>query len=320
MSYEIFQIPNSGSLIDGKLSIAVSNVHVQESNIFSSATGSPNVSGSRHSRLITLLNQALEVDGRVDLLILPEVSVPHSYLPLMQRFCRMRQIGLIFGLEHRLISHERPASSDIGTAYNHVVTLLPNRQFGLFRTCHTHRRLKRHYAPGETRELLDRRVALPSGPREPYPLFHWRGVYLTVFNCYELANVEDRSKFRSKIDFMVTVEWNPDTNYFSNLAESTARDLHCYFVQVNTSQYGDSRIVSPSKSDRMNLLRTKGGKNETLLVGELNIEALRQFQSLAPSGQSGHDHFKMTPPDFSLDEIDNRVANRRPFDSPNLDS
>jgi hypothetical protein len=314
MSYEVFQIPNSGSPIDGKLSIAVSNVHVRETDIFASATGAPNVSDSRHSRLITLLNRALEIDGRVDLIILPEVSIPHSYLPLMQRFCRLRQVGLIFGLEHRLVDHERPTSSDLGTAYNHVVTLLPNRQFGLFRTCNTHLRLKRHYAPGETHELLDRRIALPSRPREPYPLFHWRGVYFTVFNCYELANVEDRSRFRSKIDFMVTVEWNLDTNYFSNLAESTARDLHCYFIQVNTSQYGDSRIVSPGKTDQMNLLRTKGGKNETLLVGDIDIAALRQFQSLAPSGQAGSGHFKMTPPDFSLEEIDNRVANLRPFD------
>jgi len=174
--------------------------------------------------------------------------------------------------------------------------------------------LKRHYAPAETHELINRRIALPSAPRQPYPLFHWRGAYFTVFNCYELANIEDRSRFRSKIDFMVTVEWNLDTNYFSNIAESSARDLHCYFVQVNTSQYGDSRIVSPSKTEYMNLLRTKGGKNETLLVGDIDISALRQFQSLAPFGQEGHGHFKMTPPDFCHHEIDNRIANGPPLD------
>ncbi len=122
--------------------------------------------------------------------------------------------------------------------------------------------------------------------------------------------------FRSKIDFMVTAEWNADTNYFSNIAESSARDLHCYFVQVNTAQYGDSRIVSPSKTNMMNLLRTKGGKNETLLIQDLDIASLRTFQTLATSGQSADDRFKITPPNFSHVEVDNRIANLRPFDPP----
>ena len=311
MSYQVISVPNSGSLTNRRLTIAVSNIHVRESDIFSSAIGSPTISGERHQQITTLLNYAIETQYRVDLIVLPEVSVPHSYLSEMQRFCRLRQIGLIFGMEHRLIPEEKEHHTDLGTAYNHVVTLLPYRRNHWFKQCRTHIRLKRHYAPREEQELHNRRVCVPTDT-EPYPLFHWRGSYFTVFNCYELANVEDRALFRSKIDFMVTVEWNPDTNYFSNIAESSARDLHCFFIQVNTAQYGDSRIVSPSKSEKLNILRTKGGKNETLLIQDLNIGALRDFQLLAPSGQSADDRFKITPPNFNYDEIDLRVADQVP--------
>ena len=314
MSYEVIQIQNSGFLKNGKLSIAVSNVHVQEQNIYHSATGTPNASDERHSRLVKLLNRSLEEQPGVDLIILPEVSVPHSHLYLMQRFSRIHEIGIICGLEHRLVEHERPEPTNIGTGYNHVVTILPYRRFGVYRTCQTHTRLKRHYAPGEKQELLNRRVALPTTPKQPYPLFHWRGAYFTVFNCYELANVEDRALFRSKIDFMVTVEWNPDTNYFSNLAESTSRDLHCFFIQVNTSQYGDSRIVSPATTQQMDILRTKGGKNETLLIQDINIGALRAFQTLAPSGQRTDRSFKPIPPDFSHEEVAIRQTGQKPRD------
>lgn len=313
MSYETISVPNSGSMRDGMISIAVSNIHISASDTFASAEGSPNTSNIRYARITALLNSALATEHHIDLIVLPEVAIPHSYLEYMQRFCRRRQIGIIFGMEHRLIAEEKETPSDLGTAYNHVVTLLPRKRLNCFNECVTHIRLKRHYAPGEEQELRDRRICIPSA-QEPYPLFHWRGAYFTVFNCYELANVEDRALFRSKIDFMVTCEWNADTNYFSNIAESSARDLHCYFVQVNTAQYGDSRIVSPTKTEAMNLLRTKGGKNETLLIQDLEIDALRQFQRLAPLGQKRDERFKMTPPNFNHAEIDLRIENRRPND------
>lgn len=312
MSYEVISIPHSGALRNEKLSIAVSNIQVQSSDIFASATGLPNLNSRRHQRITGLINYAIQSNHNVDLIVLPEVSVPHSYLGMMQRFCRQHQIGLIFGMEHRLIPEEKERPTDLGTAYNHVVTLLPCRRNGRFNECRTHIRLKRHYAPGEEQQLLNRRVCIPI-EQERYPLFHWREAYFTVFNCYELANVEDRAMFRSKIDFMVTAEWNADTNYFSNIAESSARDLHCYFVQVNTAQYGDSRIVSPTKTERMNLLRTKGGKNETLLIQDLDIGALRQFQSMATSGQLVDDRFKITPPNFSHAELDRRIQNLIPI-------
>ena len=312
MSYDVISIENSGELRNGVLSIAVSNIHVHESDIFASATGHPNLSDAKYRRITSLLDNALKTEHHVDLIILPEVSVPHSYLGMMQRFCRRREVGLIFGMEHRLVTHECPEPTDIGTGYNHVVTLLPCRRRRWFKECRTHTRLKRHYSPAETQGLLDRRVALPS-PMQPYQLFHWRESYFTVFNCYELANIEDRAQFRSKIDFMVTAEWNPDTNYFANIAESTARDLHCYFVQVNTSQYCDSRIVSPTKTEKMDLLRTKGGKNEAVLIEDLDIVGLRAFQAMAASGQRSDGRFKITPPDFDLDEVDNRIANGPPL-------
>ena len=62
----------------------------------------------------------------------------------------------------------------------------------------------------------------------------------------------------------------------------------------------------------MNLLRSKGGKNETLLIQDLNIGALREFQLLAPSGQSADKRFKITPPKFNHNEIHLRVSNGTP--------
>jgi hypothetical protein len=80
--------------------------------------------------------------------------------------------------------------------------------------------------------------------------------------------------------------------------ESLSRDVHCYCVQVNTSDYGDSRIIKPSKSEMMNVLQTKGGLNRTVLIGEIDIEMLRDFQIKEYELQKDDKNFKTTPPDF----------------------
>jgi len=73
-----------------------------------------------------------------------------------------------------------------------------------------------------------------------YDLFHWRKVYFSVYNCFELANIQHRSIFKSKVDFIVASELNRDTDYFSDIAGAWVRDVHSYFIQINTSNYGDS--------------------------------------------------------------------------------
>lgn len=59
--------------------------------------------------------------------------------------------------------------------------------------------------------------------------------------------------------------------------ESFCRDLHCYCIQVNSSDYGDSRIVQPSKTEILNIIRTKGGKNRSILVEDIDIDVLKTF-------------------------------------------
>ena len=49
-------------------------------------------------------------------------------------------------------------------------------------------------------------------------------------------------------------------------------------IRVNTSDYGDSRITQPTKTEKKDILRTKGGANAAVLVGKIVIANLRVFQ------------------------------------------
>ena len=122
-----------------------------------------------------------------------------------------------------------------------------------------------------------------------YDVITWNGIRYTIFNCFELANINHRGLFKSQIDVMLAVEVNNDTNYYGNIAEATCRDLHCYFIQSNTSEYGDSRVVVPKKTEEMNPVRVKGGENDTILTMKLDIGALRLFQSQDPLYQQPED-------------------------------
>ena len=78
---------------------------------------------------------------------------------------------------------------------------------------------------------------------------------------------------------------NIDTDFsefetFNALVESAALDIHAYIIQCNDRQYGDSRIRAPYKESwRRDLVRIKGGKNDYFVIGEIDVLALRQFQS-----------------------------------------
>jgi hypothetical protein len=176
------------------------------------------------------------------------------------------------------------------------------------KACVPVRRLKNHYAPEEEFKLTNSYLHIPSFPsKSRYQLFQWRGASFAVYNCYELASLEDRALFKSKVDFVVCSEFNADVNYFSNIVEAAARDLHCYVIQVNSAQFGDSRIVSPSETRKLNPLRIKGGDNQTFLTMNLPLQQLRNHQRKKYALQKESVQYKATPPGFSIEDTEARI-------------
>lgn len=289
------------------LRVALGHVLVERSNIRSSFLKSANVSAQRRMKFDQLLNDVLRhgtrnPKSRIHLLVLPEVSVPHAWATFITRWSREHQIGIICGLEHRVDKD--------GHAWNELLAALPYRAPNGTKACVPVRRLKRHYSPRETFVLENNHLVVAKDcGKSDYQLFRWRGASFAVYNCYELASLEDRSVFKARVDFLVASEYNPDVSYFANIVESAARDLHCFVVQVNSADFGDSRVVSPSTTEgqKSNPLRIKGGDNQTFLTMELPLSKLRAHQRLGYGLQQESDEFKPTPPDFSLSETQRRI-------------
>lgn len=278
--------------------IGIANLKVSDKQVERSMLKKPVLSAERRNILFAIINQAAK--EKCDMLVLPELSVPHQWLDLLVSQSKRHNMAIIAGLEYYHGKNDY--------VYNSVATILPFRMKHVA-TAAINLRIKNHYSPLEKKMLEGYRYKIPHFKKSLYCLFHWRKIYFSVYNCFELANINDRSLFKSKVDLIVSTELNKDVNYYADIAGSWVRDIHCYFVQVNTSHYGDSCIMRPTKTEISKMVTVKGGKNSTILVDDLEVDKLRSFQFKEHITQMDDKSFKLTPPDFSRNDVKIRINN-----------
>ena len=283
---------------NGKLCVAIGNVELLESNFVAALDRKPNRGYERYKQLSKILDEA--IDQKVDLLVLPENYLPFEWLPIVARICSNNQMALVTGIEHLIVSSGDKEKKD--NAVNLTATILPyihQQQKFAYVAYHN----KTAYSPDEKLYIENYNLTYREG--KTYHLFNWRDVWFPVYCCFELASIRDRALFHSCADLVVAVEWNKDIAYFSSIIESMCRDLHCYCIQANSSGPGDSRVLQPTRSEKRDIVKTKGGKNPCILAADIDIKELRNFQRLGPDLQRKKD-FKATPPDYNEEFLQHR--------------
>ncbi|CAA0221930.1 RNA-dependent RNA polymerase family protein [Tenacibaculum maritimum] len=278
--------------------LAFANTRVWENNIVSSLRGKPNISQKRYQEFAGILKKA-RVE-KTDILLFPEFFIPINLLSSLVRFSERNQVQSSLGLEHITINNQ---------AFNFVVSILPVVVNGI-KDAVVVFRLKNHYAHIEELMIEGNHYKVPKPNPLRYDIINWNNIYFSIFYCFELANVYHRSLMKSKIDLMIGIEWNKDTPYFSNIVEATSRDIHSYFAQVNTSHFGDTRLTRPSKSAIKDILRLKGGDNDAILIAQINIESLREFQRTKFAFSKDSVNYKPLPPDFNVENVIKRMENK----------
>lgn len=278
-----------------KTKIALANIRVEGSDIENAIRKDkkPNISFERQNNLYKILNCA--VSEEADVLIMPELSIPVSWLPFMVAHSRRHQQAMIFGLEHWEAK---------GFVYNLLVELLPFKLSEKYNSCFMTARLKNHYAPDELRLIENLRLQPASAlgnHKNYYNRISWNGITFASYNCFELSNIGHRMLFKSEIDALFACVCNRDTNYYQDILGSAVRDLHCYVVQSNASQYGGSCVLRPMKTEDKTMLYVKGGDNPCVLITEIDVAALRDFQ-YSPNPR-GENFFKPLPPGFDSEKV-----------------
>ncbi|MBL7693047.1 MAG: RNA-directed DNA polymerase [Flavipsychrobacter sp.] len=279
--------------------IAFANTEVKLDNIIRSVRNTPNLEFERYQKLAAILRQARE--ARTEILLFPEFFIPVNLLSSLVRHSQKNNLLTVTGLEHITIDK---------ACFNFIVTILPVEVNGIKDSVVIFR-LKNHYAHIEEELIEGNHYNVPKPSPYRYDIFVWRNIYFSSFYCFELANALHRSLMKGKIDLLIGIEWNKDTPYFSNIVEAGSRDLHVYVAQVNTSQYGDTRLTQPVESARKDILKLKGGLNDAILTAKINLTTLREFQRQKFSITHTKGDFKPLPPDFLVEDVLKRINNEK---------
>lgn len=280
-----------------KLKLAIANVRLMHGNFERVIKDNPNRNYKRYKDISQIINAA--IDEHADMIIMPEAFIPFEWLPTVARTCAKNNLALITGIEHIKVYDK---------IYNLTAVVLPFDE-PMNKSAYISFHLKTHYAPSEKQEINGYRLNEMVGSH--YELYKWCDCYFPVYCCYELTSIIERAMFQSYADFLVAIEWNKDVNYYSNILESLSRDIHCYCVQVNSSDYGDSRITKPSRTEDKDIIRTKGGLNSTILVDEIDVGQMRDFQLKEYNLQVSDKRFKPTPPGFRPDIILKKIKGEK---------
>ena len=275
-----------------KLRIGIANITIKEELYIDKLKGKTTFNQNRES-ISNLINDAIE--QKVDLLVLPECLINYQWINKLIKVSRDHQMGMVFGLEYII---------DNNIAYNYLVSLLPFK-LGQFNNCAVEFRLKNHYSPAEKKYIQNYYLSEPKFPKK-YSIYKWKNLCFAPYCCYEIVSIEDRALFKSLVDAIIIVEWNRDIGYFSNIIESLTRDLHCYCIQSNSSNYGDNRITQPTSYEYMDIIKAKGGINDYIIVADIDIMKLREFQIKGLQLQKDDGSFKQTPPDFDIESVRKR--------------
>jgi len=279
---------------EDRLRVCLVNKFVDFRESKKSMQGNPASDNARYEGFNRIFDDIKKVNG-ADIFIMPEICIPYHFIPQSILFSVYNQVGFITGVEHWRSGQ---------FIFNFVLTVLPIQVYD-DRDSIVIPRLKNHYAPEEEKAIIKEGFKIPKPKPCNYELILWNETYFSIYYCFELADVRHRNMLLGLVDVLFAPVWNMDVHYYNSLVESASRDMHCFIVLANTTQFGDSRITRPANHIRKDKLRIKGGTvkdhKAIVVVSDLEISRLRDFQTGVISVKEGEPEeqiFKPLPPNF----------------------
>lgn len=263
----IFNLPTKQSILDHVV-FGLPNLYYSEKDV--TKTIFNRYLSFSLTKKIQIIKVLLEAHRKqVNFLIFPELYCPIEWVYDLFNFAKAFGISIIFGSLY-LINGKQ--------AHNCIVSLL-SFQIGKYKYIYPSYREKIHY-PYFEKELLASAGYFTSNKTPTIDIFRYAHYSLSNLLCYELTDIYLRNYLKGKIDLLIVPELNKDTNYFSNIIESTTRDLYCFVIQENSAYYGDCRIVGPYDTLHKNKIQFKGGNDTFVVAYEIDFYSFKNEKFL----------------------------------------
>ncbi|MDR2967939.1 MAG: hypothetical protein LBU74_08340 [Methanobacteriaceae archaeon] len=287
----------TGNYKKKKIKVGLINTKLNHEIFVGKIKGNSQRSSKRLDKIAKLINDA--IDKKIELLIMPEMYIPYEWAEYLIHMSRMHQMAIIFGVENIISNYS------VG---NYIAMTLPSKSEQGHKNSAFIMRLKNHYSPHEIKEYKRRNLDYAQYQHSKYFLSIWNDIYIVPYYCYEIADIHDRSIFKNCCDIVAVSEFNQDANYFNNIAESLTRDLFCYCVKVNSSEFGGTCILQPTSSETKYSVQLKGGEDDYIVSHEIDIESLRNAQIQNAEVENDEIIFKPHPPGIDIDIIRSRMG------------
>lgn len=204
----------------------------------------------------------------VSFLVFPENYLPFSWIPVLSKYSRNTGVVIVCGIKYVKINKR---------VFNLQVVVLP------YKDVHGHSesllflREKNDYAPFEKEIITNSKCTFRDHETKRYYCFNHRNINFSTFICYELTDIFARALVRDYSEIIFASEYNLDISYFSNIVEATSRDIFGYVVQVNASNFGDTRIIGPFKNEYLTIAGITGGEKDSIHIGSIDMKTHRDF-------------------------------------------
>ncbi len=276
-----------------KVLLGISSIETSDASWRKAAAGTSDIGRDRYERVRSVVNQAIGAIPRPSYLLLPELSLPERWIDTVSQMLGDVGIGLVAGVDYQ--------SGGTGAIHSSAVLTLEDTRLGYPARVEV-RQVKSLPAPGEDKLLRkDFGVGWTKGLPSRKPVYIHNGFAFAVLVCSELQNAGHRLDLQGDVDCLMVLSWNQDLETFSSLVESASLDVHASIALVNNRRYGDSRVRVPSKAHHgRDLCRLRGGKNEHVVIVEVDVAGLRAFQSRATRWPEDGDPYKPVPEGFRL--------------------
>lgn len=253
---------DNGFIYNKKIAIASVNLdqEILKEYIFNRSKA---LSISNKKRTFDLIKEAVKQNA--DVLVFPEFYLPFEWIGMVSYLCMKHKLTIISGLQYLKIGN---------VLKNECVVIQPLISKYKQKSVVEIFREKNEYAPDEINQSVKMGLKISNPTNKEYIIVTDGFFSHACFICYEMTDIRVRAMLRGKVQGVFAIEFNPDTNYYCSMVESMSRDLSSFVVQVNTSKYGDSRITAPYKTEEKDIIKIKGGINDTIMVGEIDIGGL----------------------------------------------
>lgn len=195
-------------------------------------------------------------------IVFPEFSIDYSWIVPLALVAKKNNITLIGGITHQLmqLNNEVINLTMLFDRHSKTIILKP-----------------KNYMPPEEQEIIINRYGKKCfTPKTPYYYVVNDGTLKYSFmTCYEITNITDRERLADRINTLFLPVYNKDTSYFSSIICSYSRDVSCFIAQANSNVMGDTCIRQPTKHLDADVVKIRGGINNYLVVGEIDVDKLK---------------------------------------------